>query len=120
MKLRRELEIGTGSHKGGGGGRARRGKEPKHQIRLVVARVRGRARAVWEALPSEELEVGRVSAAQDVQDAELVFGQQVAPTRLVMTDVTVVLLLQPLQAGIVDHSRCAVRRACGGGGAVEP
>ena len=102
MKLRRELESGTGSYKGGGGGSPRRGEEPKHQIRLVLASVRARARAVWEALPSEELEVSRVGAAQDVQDAVLVFCQQVAPTRLVMTDVTVVLLLQPLQADIVD------------------
>ena len=40
-----------------------------------------------------------MSAARDVHATVLVFGQQVEPTRLMMTDAA--LLLQPMQAGVV-------------------
>ena len=91
------LGSGTSGLEGGSGGRARRGEELKRRIWLVVARVRRRACAVGEALTGEK--VGRVSAARDVHATVLVFGQQVEPTRLMMTDAA--LLLQPMQAGVV-------------------
>ena len=75
----------TSCHEGGSGGRARCGEELKHQIRLAVARVWRRALSLLDWF-------GPGCAA-------LVFGKQVEPTRLMMTDVA--LLLQPLQAGIV-------------------
>ena len=96
----RRLGGGTGGHEGGSGGRARYSEELKRRIRLVVARVRRRALAIGEALPCEEAgRIGYIGTARNVHDAVLVFGQQAEPTRLMMTDVA--LLLQPLQAGIV-------------------
>ena len=103
----RRLGSGTGSHEGGSGGRARYSEELKRRIRLVVARVRRRALAIGEALPCEE--VGRIGTARNVHDAVLVFGQQVEPTRLMMTDVA--FLLQPLQAGNVYVVRRVSDRA---------
>ena len=49
------LGLGTGDHEGGSGGRARYSEELKRRIRLVVARVRRRARVIGEALPCEEV-----------------------------------------------------------------
>ena len=101
--LRAETEATRQRHRGSAG----YSEELKRRIRLVVARVRRRALAIGEALPCEE--VGRIGTARNVHDAVLVFGQQVEPTRLMMTDVA--FLLQPLQAGNVYVVRRVSDRA---------
>ena len=77
----RRLRSGTSGDKAGAGA----GEELQRRIRLVVARVRRRARAVGEALPGEE--VGRIGTARDVHVTVRIFGQQVEPTRLMVTHV---------------------------------
>ena len=73
MQKASRLGGGTSCHEGGSGSSPRYSEELKHRIRLVVARVRRRARAIGEVPPGEE--VGRMATARNVQYAVPVFGQ---------------------------------------------
>jgi hypothetical protein len=89
---------GTSVNRGccGGGGSGH--EELERRVRLVVASMQRRPRAVREPLARQE--VGRVDPTLHVDDVVLEFGEQVEPTRLVVADVA--LLLQPLQTRVIS------------------
>ncbi len=73
-------------------------KSSSAEVRLAVAGVQRRPRAVAKQLARQEVRL--VGLTGNVDDVVLVFGKQVEPARLVVADVA--LLLQPQQTRVVS------------------